>query len=111
MEIELPETIEECHSLIKNLLLIIQKQQEEIDLLKQEVSALKERLNQNSQNSNRPPSGDGYQKPHPQPAFKQKKKAKGGQSGHQGKTLKRVAAPDVVVDCEPKGCQCGMAQW
>lgn len=111
MEIELPETIEECHSLIKNLLLIIKKQQEEIDLLKQEVSALKARLNQNSQNSNRPPSSDGYQKPNPQPAWKKKKKRKGGQLGHRGKTLKRVGEPDVVVDCEPVGCQCGMTDW
>jgi transposase len=111
VEIKLPETIEECHSLIKNLLLIIEKQQAEIELLKAEVSELKERLNQNSGNSNRPPSSDGFNKPNPQPAFKKKKKNKGGQSGHRGKTLKRVAEPDVVVDCEPMSCQCGMAEW
>lgn len=111
MEIELPETIEECHSLIKNLLLIIQNQQAELDLLKQEVADLKAQIKQNSQNSNRPPSSDGYQKPNPKPAFEKKKKDKGGQSGHRGKTLKRVAEPDVVVDCEPLSCQCGVAQW
>jgi transposase len=111
VEIELPETIEECHSLIKNLLLIIQKQQVEFDVIKQEVSELKAQLKQNSENSNRPPSSDGLNKPNPKPAFKNKKKAKGGQNGHLGKTLKRVAEPDMVVDCEPVGCHCGMAQW
>lgn len=111
MKIELPGTIEDCHSLIKNLLIIIENQQAEIDLLKQEVSELKAQLKQNSQNSNRPPSSDGLNKPNPKPAFKQKKKDRGGQNGHRGKTLKRVAEPDVVVDCEPWGCQCGMGQW
>ncbi len=111
MEIELPETIEECHSLIKNLWLIIQNQQAEIDLLKHEVSELKERLQQNSQNSNRPPSSDGLNKPNPKPAFKPKKKGRGGQFGHRGKTLKRVVEPDVVVECEPISCQCGAANW
>ena len=111
MEIKLPETIEECHSLIKNLWLIIENQQAEIELLKREVSELKERLNKNSRNSNRPPSSDGLQKPNPQPAVKKDKKETGGQSGHRGKTLKRVAEPDVVVDCEPVACQCGSGEW
>ena len=111
MKVELPDTIEGCHSLIEQLFLIIEKQQEEIDLLKQEISELKERLNQNSRNSNRPPSGDGFQKPHPKPAFKKKKKNKGGQRGHSGNTLKQVSEPDVVVDCEPLVCQCGTGEW
>jgi transposase len=111
VEIELPETIEDCHSLIKHLWLIIEKQQAEIDLLREEVSELKAQLQQNSQNSHRPPSSDGMNKPNPQPAFKKKKKNQGGQSGHQGKTLKRVSEPDVVVDCEPSACQCGVGQW
>ncbi len=111
MEIKLPETIEDCHSLIKHLLLIIENQQAEIELLKREVSELKERLHQNSGNSNRPPSSDGFNKPNPQPAIKKEKKEKGGQSGHHGKTLKRVAAPDVVVDCEPVACYCGSGEW
>jgi transposase len=110
VEIKLPETIEDCHSLIKHLLLIIEKQQAEIDLLKTEVAELKAQLNQNSQNSNRPPSSNGFNQP--KPALKRKKKRnKGGQRGHPGKTLKRVAKPDVVVDCEPSDCQCGKPVW
>ncbi len=102
MKVELPETIEECHSLIKNLLAIIEKMQAEID-------ELKVRLNQNSQNSNRPPSSDGFSKP--KPAFSKKKRTKGGQFGHRGKTLKRVETPDMVIDCEPESCRCGVANW
>ncbi len=109
MRVELPETIEESHSLIKQLLLVIEKQQAEIDELKAEVRELNNRLNQNSQNSNRPPSSDGFQKP--KPAFSKKKKRRGGQLGHRGNTLKRVAEPDVVIDCEPLGCVCGKPEW
>jgi transposase len=110
VEVKLPETIQECHSLIKSLLVVIQNQQAEIELLRQEVSELKARLNQNSQNSSRPPSGDGFNQP--KPALKRRKKRrKGGQAGHPGKTLKRVAEPDVVVDCEPSVCECGETGW
>ncbi len=110
MRVELPDTIEGCHSLIEQLLLIIEKRQERIDALEREVSELKAQLNQNSQNSSRPPSSDGFNKP--KPAFaKRKKKRRGGQIGHLGKTLKRVAAPDMVVDCEPPDCVCGNPEW
>jgi len=103
VKVELPATIEECHSLIKNLLLVIEKMQVEID-------ELKARLNENSQNSNRPPSSNGFNQP--KSALKGKEKGgKGGQFGHRGKTLKRVAKPDVVVDCEPSVCECGQARW
>lgn len=102
MKVELPETIEESQSLIKHLCVVIEKMQAEID-------ELKARLKQNSQNSSRPPSSDGFHKP--KVALPQKKKKRGGQQGHAGKTLQRVAAPDVVVDCEPESCACGLPQW
>ena len=104
MEVKLPETIEECHSLIRNLLAVIEKMQVEID-------ELKAKLNENSQNSNRPPSSDGFNKPNPKPAFSGQKKKRGGQKGHRGNTLKRVETPDVVIDCEPLDCHCGNPQW
>jgi len=111
VEVKLPETIEECHSLIRQLLLVIERQQSEIDELKTEVRELTNRVNQNSQNSNRPPSSDGFNKPNPKPAFSRQKKKRGGQKGHRGNTLKRVKTPDVVVDCEPLECVCGSARW
>jgi len=102
VEVKLPETIEECHSLIGNLLSIIEKMQTEID-------KLKARLNENSQNSNRPPSSDGFTKR--KSAMPKKKGKRGGQPGHPGKTLKRVAEPDVVIECEPEPCACGASTF
>lgn len=109
MEVELPETIEECHSLIRQLLLVIGRQQAEIDELKTQVRELQNRLNQNSQNSNRPPGSDGFKKP--KAAFARQKGKRGGRIGHRGDTLKRVGNPDLVVDCEPESCLCGKPQW
>ena len=104
MEVKLPETIEECHQLITELCSVIKKMQVEID-------ELKAQLKQNSQNSHRPPSSDNFQKPNPKPAVRRKKKARGGQKGHRGETLKKVENPDVVVDCEPPSCVCGAVTW
>ena len=98
MEVNLPETIEECHSLIRNLLSIIEMMQAEID-------QLKARLNENSQNSNRPPSSDGFNKR--KSAMPKNIGKRGGQPRHPGKTLEKVATPDLVIDCEPQECECG----
>lgn len=102
MEVKLPETIEECHSLIRHLLSVIEKMQTEID-------ELKARLNENSQNSNRPPSSDGFTKT--TSAMPKKKGQRGGQKGHPGKTLQQVAEPDLVIDCEPQSCECGASTF
>ena len=102
MEVKLPETIEECHSLIRHLLSIIEKMQTEID-------ELKARLNENSQNSNRPPSSDGFIKR--TSAMPKNSGTRGGQDGHLGKTLQQVAKPDLVIDCEPQQCECGASTF
>jgi transposase len=74
-------------------------------LLKVENSELKAQLNNNSHNSNKPPSSDGYKK---KPAFpKLQGSNQGGQKGHKGKTLKQVENPDRVIKCKPKNCTCG----
>ena len=100
----MPETIEECHQLIGELCSVIKQMQVEID-------ELKAQLKQNSQNSHRPPSSDSFQKPNPKPSIKRKKKTRGGQKGHRGKTLKKVENPDLVFDCEPMDCLCGETMW
>jgi transposase len=103
MEVELPQTIEECHRLIRQLLSIIDSMQAKID-------ELEARLNQNSQNSNRPPSSDAFNKP--KPAFPKKKKGRrGGQKGHSGNTLHKVEHPDFVIDCQPPPCPCGASNF
>lgn len=72
--------------------------------LKQQNTALEARLQQNSSNSHKPPSSDGYKK---QPALpKAKSKSSGGQKGHQGHSLQMVEAADVVVVHHASGCSC-----
>lgn len=81
----------------------------EIESLKTEVAALRERLGQNSSNSSRPPSSD------PPQASRRSRcepsgKKQGAQVGHPGagRALKPMEAVDHVVDLRPLRCrQCG----
>jgi len=81
----------------------------EIEDLKTEVAALRERLGQNSTNSSRPPSSDP-----PQASRRARRepsgKKQGAQLGHQGagRALKPVDEVDHVVDLRPLRCRkCG----
>ena len=81
----------------------------EIERLKTEVAALRERLGQNSTNSSRPPSSDSPQ--HRRPSRREPSgKKQGAQLGHQGagRKLKPVEEVDHVVDLRPVRCRkCG----
>lgn len=79
----------------------------ERDELKEEVKRLKTQLNINSQNSSKPPSSDGLKKI--EPAFPRQATGKkaGGQPGHKGHKLDKVANPDSIVYCQPTVCTCG----
>ena len=82
--------------------------------LKQENAQLKHSLNQNSQNSSKPPSSDGLKKlTHNQSLRKKGRKKSGGQEGHKGHTLKQVSKPDHIIShdlsCCP-GCKCDLNQ-
>lgn len=105
----LPTDIASCHQMI----LLLQNQVGELRkqnaLLTSRVDELEDRLNKNSQNSNKPPSSDGLRKkPVKRPAFAKKKgKKAGGQEGHQGKTLEFCVTPDFVEEHLPKQCGCG----
>lgn len=85
--------------------IVIEKSEKRIIELEYENKRLKRQLNQNSSNSSRPPSSDGFKK---KPALPKKKKGKvGGQKGHKGKTLQQVENPDRTTLCQPKRCGCG----
>jgi hypothetical protein len=94
--LKLPDTIEECHVLIRQLY-------EVINGLTQRVVDLENRLNQNSGNSHRPPSSDGLRKP----AFPKKaSKGKiGGKENHRGDTLKKMDNPDKIVALQSEVCE------
>jgi transposase len=73
------------------------------------MEALEQRLGMNSNNSSKPPSSDGLNRPKPHPKnFREKSgKKPGGQEGHPGTTLLPKETPDVVLKHEPNRCSCG----
>ncbi|MHB8370631.1 MAG: DUF6444 domain-containing protein [Leptospirales bacterium] len=73
------------------------------------IKELEERLRQDSHNSHKPPSTDGYRKPAPKNRSLRTKsdKKSGGQAGHKGKTLKQTETPDFVAVHSPETCTCG----
>jgi transposase len=80
--------------------------------LETQAAALKEvqaRLGKTSANSSQPPSSDGYAKPKRTTSLRVPgQKPRGGQPGHRGDTLERVATPDQTVVHPVVACsQCG----
>lgn len=73
------------------------------------VAELRERLDQNSRNSSKPPSSDGYAKPAAKKDRSLRRRSErkpGGQEGHEGAHLERVEVPDAEVLHEPEACNC-----
>jgi transposase len=77
-----------------------------IDVLEQENTELRARLSQNSGNSSRPPSSDGYRKRSYTDILQDgvAKKKRGGQVGHKGSTLHQVSHPDFIIEHKPEEC-------
>ena len=63
-------------------------------------------LKQNSSNSSKPPSSDGYSKPSPKKRSLRERSGRkqGGQEGHEGAHLERVALPNRQIIHEPDAC-------
>jgi transposase len=111
----------------KLLLVLLKKQSEEIAYLKTEnadlkaesakfkdrIKELEGRLNQNSSNSSKPPSSDGFKKRIVN-LRKRSGKKPGGQHGHEGSTLQMVSTPDEIIIHAPSReckCGCGLNAW
>lgn len=75
--------------------------------LQTQIVELKAQLNQNSQNSSKPPSSDPPFKPAPKPSQTKSPKAKGGQVGHtrHQRHLVPVAEVDEIIALHPTACQ------
>lgn len=83
----------------------VKEQSEKISRLEQRNKELEARLNQNSKNSNKPPSSDMFKKSIERKSMRRKS---GGQIGHKGTSLKMVSSPTQVIDYPaPEKCsQC-----
>ena len=104
MKSELTELKSEV-SLLKGL---VKELLAENAVLKEKIVDLEARLKKNSQNSSKPPGSDGLSKQprgERQQSLREKgKKKPGGQKGHAGKTLSRVAMPDHVITHALNAC-------
>ena len=76
-----------------------------ISELQETIKELRRQLGQNSQNSSRPPSSDGYHKPSPKSQRTKTGRKPGGQKGHQGNNMTIPHAPDEVVKHLPEKCK------
>lgn len=111
MSLSIPNDIQTLQELVVKLITRVESLEAKNRLLQSKVKALeaenrelRARLDANSRNSHRPPSSEGLRK---KPALSKKKKKRGGQKGHSGKTLEMVSQPDDTKPCLPKHCSCG----
>ncbi len=83
----------------------------QITALEAEVADLRRQLGQDSSTSSKPPSSDGLKKKPRLPGSLRGRSGKtsGGQTGHEGGTLRQVADPDRVIRHE--ACACGHCGW
>ena len=84
---------------------IIRQLQNRQDVLEKRIEMLEARLNQNSQNSSKPPSSDGPFKK-PKPKSKRGERKRGAQKGHKGHR-QQMLEPTKVKNLLPDACDCG----
>jgi transposase len=77
-----------------------------IGQLVERIQVLEARLSQDSHNSSKPPSSDGFvRSPKNRSLRKASGKKAGGQTGHTGHALKQVEEPDQIIEHFPQECE------
>jgi len=77
-----------------------------ITQLVERIQTLETRLAQDSHNSSKPPSSDGFKRsPKKRSLRKASEKKPGGQAGHQGQSLKQSENPDAIIEHLPTCCE------
>jgi transposase len=97
-----PEPVKQYIIELENALHQLQNRQ---DKLEKRTDKLETRLNQNSQNSSKPPSSDGPFKK-PKQKSKKGKRKRGAQKGHKGHQ-QQMLEPTEVKNLMPEACGCG----
>ena len=102
---ELQETIKGSQETIKALEETVKELQEIVKSSQETIKELRRQLGQDSHNSSKPPSGDGYKK---SPRTKSQRTASGkkpgGQKGHKGANMSIPHAPDEFRTHFPEKC-------
>jgi Transposase IS66 family. len=77
-----------------------------INELEKDVAELKAKVNKDSHNSSKPPSSDMFRPPK---SLREKSdKPRGGQPGHNGRSLRQIESPDHIKEHSLQGtCECG----
>lgn len=101
---QLLQQIAELTALVKTLTESNAALTETIKQLQETIKELQRQLNQNSQNSSKPPSSDGLNKPKPQSQRQRSGKPQGGQKGHPGTHMAIPHDPDEIRKHLPKKC-------
>lgn len=99
------DTQEPVRRYIEELEVSFAERHEQVQRLSKRIEELEIKLNQNSQNSNKPPSSDGpYRKP--ERTRKKSQRKRGAQKGHKGHK-QELLDPTSTVPVKPEICDCG----
>src|SRR5258708_20100776 len=97
MEPQAVPTSDEIHAVYAQgeaaVFALVEAQAKQIQVLGARVQALEDQLAKNSQNSSKPPSSDGLNKPSPKSLRQRSGKPSGGQKGPTGSRLEPAAQP------------------
>jgi transposase len=101
------QILKACQEDPESIVILIESLLATIQRMEERVKTLENQLYQNSRNSSKPPSSDGFRKPKPKSLRVKGERAPGGQAGHKGHSLEFATSPDYIVVHRTMICSCG----